>query len=305
MASRELMEARCGTCHKERRPKGTDWLDRGRALMADRNCVACHEVPGHDVAEVRSPRLDGLPLKVSPAWLRGWLKKPKSYLPKSRMGDFRLSERDVEALTAFLLQPRPSPPLDPVDWSKADAEKGGEVFRGARCVTCHEVNGRGGTLGPGAHPRRGQGLARVALLLDPRPAPLPAEDAHAALPLHGRAGPGPRGLPLLRVRRGARGLRGERRAAVRRRSREEGRSVFEKRGCYSCHELEGFPALARIGPKLAAIGDRVLEPAAARRARDPAHAAQLALHEGERAGARARAPPACRPSASRRTRRRR
>jgi len=27
-----------------------------------------------------------------------------------------------------------------------------------------------------------------------------------------------------------------------------------------CHELEGFPALARIGPKLAAIGDRVLEP---------------------------------------------
>ena len=216
MASRELMEARCGTCHKERRPKGTDWLDRGRALMADRNCVACHEVPGHDVAEVRAPRLDGLPLKVSPAWLRGWLKKPKSYLPKSRMGDFRLSERDVEALTAFLLQPRASPPLDPVDWSKADAEKGGEVFRGSRCVTCHEVNGRGGTLGPGAHPRRGQGLARVALLLDPRPAPLPAEDAHAALPLHRRAGPGPRGLPLLRVRRAARGLRGERRAAFRR-----------------------------------------------------------------------------------------
>ena len=78
MASRELMEARCGTCHRERRPKGTDWLARGRALMADRNCVACHEVPGHDLAEVRSPRLDGLSRKVSAAWLRGWLKRPRA-----------------------------------------------------------------------------------------------------------------------------------------------------------------------------------------------------------------------------------
>jgi len=40
----------------------------------------------------------------------------------------------------------------------------------------------------------------------------------------------------------------------------EGRRVFERRACYSCHDLEGFPKLARIGPKLAAIGDRVLEP---------------------------------------------
>jgi mono/diheme cytochrome c family protein len=260
MASRELMEARCGTCHRERRPSGTDWLARGRALMADRNCVACHEVPGHDVAEVRTPRLDGLALKVRPAWLRGWLKKPRSYLPKSRMGDFRLSDRDVEALGAFLLQPHGKLALDPVDWSKADAEKGGEVFRRSRCVTCHEVNGRGGTLGP-ALTHVGAKASRDWLyswIRDPhrfQPKTLmprfrfsDGEALDLAEYLSSECGEAPEGFetndtppsPALA---------------------EEGRGVFEKRGCYSCHELENFPPLARIGPKLAAIGDRILEPA--------------------------------------------
>jgi mono/diheme cytochrome c family protein len=260
MASRELMEARCGTCHRERRPKGTDWLARGRALMADRNCVACHEVPGHDVAELRAPRLDGLALKVPPSWLRGWLKKPKGYLPKSRMGDFRLSERDVEALAAFLLQPHGKLALDRADWSKADTEKGGELFRASRCVTCHEVNGRGGTLAP-ALTHVGAKASRDWLyswIRDPhrfQPKTLMPrfrfrddEARDLAAYLSSEYGEAPEGFEASD-------------AAPSPALAEEGRSVFEKRGCYSCHELEGFPALARIGPKLAAIGDRVLEPA--------------------------------------------
>jgi sulfur oxidation c-type cytochrome SoxX len=260
MASRELMEARCGTCHQERRPGGTDWLARGRSLMADRNCVACHEVPGHDAAEVRSPRLDGLAVKVSPAWLRGWLQKPKSYLPKSRMGDFRLSDRDVEALTAFLLKPRATAPLDTVDWSKADTDKGGDVFRGSRCVTCHAVNGRGGSLGPelthvGAKASREWLYSWIRdphrfqpKTLMPRFRFTDEQARDLAAYLSEEYGEPPEGF-------------GANDAPPSAALADEGRSVFEKRGCYSCHELEGFPPLARIGPKLAAIGDRVLEPA--------------------------------------------
>jgi sulfur oxidation c-type cytochrome SoxX len=228
--------------------------------MADRNCVACHEVPGHDVAEVRAPRLDGLVLKVQPSWLRGWLKKPKGYLPKSRMGDFRLSDRDIEALTSFLLQPHGKLDLDPADWSKADAEKGGEIFRRSRCVTCHEVNGRGGTLGP-ALTHVGAKASREWLyswILDPhrfQPKTLmprfrfTSEEARdLAAYLSSEYGEAPEGFA------GSEAPPSPALAA-------EGRGIYEKRGCYSCHELEGFPALARIGPKLAAIGDRVLEPA--------------------------------------------
>jgi sulfur oxidation c-type cytochrome SoxX len=260
MASRELMEARCGTCHRERRPAGTDWLARGRALMADRNCVACHEVPGHDAAEVRSPRLDGLSLKLSPAWLRAWLGKPKSWLPRSRMGDFRLSERDVEALAAFLLAPRGTLALDAVDWSKADAEKGGDVFRRSRCVTCHAVGGRGGTLGPelthvGAKASRDWLYSWVRdphrfqpKTLMPRFRLTDEEVRDVAAYLASEHGVPPEGFS-------------PNDAPVVPSLAEEGRALFEKRGCYSCHELEGFPSLARIGPKLAAIGDRVLEAA--------------------------------------------
>ena len=259
MASRELMEARCGACHLERRPRGLPWLARGRALVADRNCVACHELPGFDAAEVRAPRLDGLAQKVTPRWLRAWLKQPRAYFPKTRMGEFRLSEHEIEALSAFLLaQPR-EPALEVVDWSQADVEKGGEIFRRSRCVTCHSVNGRGGTLAPELthvgskvsrdwlyswirDPQRWQPKtlmprfrfeddevrdlsAYLASEFSDPPRRFEASDAPADGTLAG-----------------------------------EGRRVFERRGCYSCHELAGFPKLARIGPRLTAIGDRVLEP---------------------------------------------
>jgi mono/diheme cytochrome c family protein len=258
MASRELMEARCGECHRERSPRGTRWLARGRAVIADRNCVACHELPGYDAAEVRAPRLDGLAQKVSPAWLRAWLKQPRAYFARTRMGEFRLSDRDIEALAAFLLGQKATGALDTTDWSKASDERGGEIFRRSRCVTCHAVDGRGGSLGPELT-HVGSKASRDWLytwLRDPhrlQPKTLmprfrfgddEARDLAAYLasefgetPKDFTASDAPPSPGLV----------------------PEGRRVFEKRGCYSCHDLEGFPKLARIGPKLSAIGDRVLE----------------------------------------------
>jgi len=261
VASRELMEARCGTCHKERSPRGAPWLVRGRALVADRNCAACHELPGFSpVADVRAPRLDGLARKVSPAWLRAWLKGPRAYLPRSRMGDFRLSDSDVEALSSFLTgQPQPIA-LDTADWSKADAERGGEVFRRSRCVTCHEVNGRGGTLGP-ALTHVGAKTSRDWLYswirdphrfqpktLMPRFRLTDDEARDLAAYLSSEFGDSPKDFHASDAPPAASLF-------------AEGRRVYEKRGCYSCHDLEGFPRLARIGPKLATVGDRLLEPA--------------------------------------------
>jgi sulfur oxidation c-type cytochrome SoxX len=259
MVTPELMDARCGTCHKERRPRGTYWLARGRQRVADSNCVACHEVPGYDARDVRAPRLDGIERKVSPAWLRVWLADPKTYLPRSRMGNFRLSAQDIEALAAFLLTPREAPrtPAPAVEWARADPERGGQVFRRSRCVTCHEVSGRGGTLGP-ALTGVGSKTSREWLFgwisdpsrMQPRTlmprfrlteeevgdlAAYLSGELRVSLPEEAAArGPDPGLVPA-------------------------GRAIFERRGCYSCHELSGFPSLARIGPKLNAIGDRVVD----------------------------------------------
>jgi mono/diheme cytochrome c family protein len=253
MASRELMEARCGTCHREREPPATYWLARGRALMTDRNCVACHELPGRDVDEVRAPRLDGLARKASPAWLRGWLADPRGYLERSRMGDFRLGPREVEALTAFLLQPHGDEELEKADWTRASAERGGEIFRRSRCVTCHSVDGRGGILAPELG-HIGAKVSREWLytwIRDPhrlQPDTLMphfrftadeardlafylSEELGEPKGLADETGPPDPGLA------------------------REGRRLFERRGCHSCHELEGVPELPRIGPKLVGVGD--------------------------------------------------
>ena len=66
------------------------------------------------------------------------------------MGNFRLSGDEIAGLQAFLLSQRAQAPLDSsgVDWKKADTANGRALFGELRCVSCHAVNGRGGTMGP-------------------------------------------------------------------------------------------------------------------------------------------------------------
>ena len=197
---------------------------------------------------------------MSPAWLRGWLKKPRGYLPKSRMGDFRLSDRDVEALTAFLLQPRATPPARPGRLVEGRRREGRGGLPRVAVRDLPRGERPGGTLGP-ALTHVGAKASREWLYswirdphrfqpktLMPRFRFTDEQTRDLATYLSSEFGEPPEGFEASDAPPSA--------ALA-----EEGRSVFEKRGCYSCHGLEGFPPLARIGPKLAAIGDRVLEPA--------------------------------------------
>jgi len=262
MRAGEMMEANCGACHHERRPPGADWLARGRQLMLDRNCVACHEHPDNTTESVRAPSLEGVGFKVQPAWLRAWLRNPRERLPLSRMPDFRLSGDEVESLTAFLLSLRAVAPLAPegaTPGRRGDAARGGALFRTSRCVTCHMVNGRGGTTGPE--------LTRVAqkvgvdwlasYLADPHrhlPATLmprfrfTADEIHDLVAYAEEEWIDPRWHPSAADTK----LPAPDRI-------EAGRQVYLDRGCSACHPLEALPTRPRIGPKHTGIGDRVVE----------------------------------------------
>jgi len=262
MRPQELIEANCGTCHRERKPRGTLILGAGRETVAAAGCIACHNIPGFFLDEVRAPRLESIGEAVRPDWLRNWLANPESYLSQARMPNFRLKPEEIDGLGAFLLSQRETAPLDSsrIDWTKADPDNGETIFRESRCVSCHMLNGRGGTIGPdlskvGSKVRRGW---LYSFLKDPmrdQPDTLMlryrfSDDQLRDLTMYimeDLTDPdAPETAPEIRV------LDPDK--------IKSGREAFTRHGCYSCHRFEHMENLAKIGPSLETIGDRNIEP---------------------------------------------
>jgi len=253
----ETIEATCGRCHRSLHPPDAPRLEEGRRLIVQSGCVSCHEIPGFEGVTFRGPSLASLKYKVRPEWLRAWLKDPRAYLSQSKMGNFRLSANEITALEAFLLSQRAEPPVDNsvVDWPKASTDKGRALFGELRCVTCHAVNGRGGTIGPelsliGDKVRRPWlfGYLKDPHYFQPDTPMLQyrltddqLRDLTAFLLDQYRSSDEPESPPA---------------AYQDPRAVAAGRAVFERRGCPSCHRLPGLRTGSRIGPTLAGIADR-------------------------------------------------
>jgi mono/diheme cytochrome c family protein len=254
----ETIEASCGTCHLSLETPDAPRLSAGRRLVAESGCVSCHDVPGFEGVAFSGPALDSEGYKVRAEWLQAWLKDPKSYLARSKMGNFRLTPDEIGGLQAFLLSQRARVPADAagVDWAHADTDKGKALFGELRCTSCHAVNGRGGTMGPeltnvGGKVRRDW---LFGFLKDPhRDQPETAmlqyrltddqvRDLAAFLLQEYRStDAGPETPPASF----------QDAAAV-----AAGRATFIKRGCASCHRLPGISAQGKIGPSLAGVADR-------------------------------------------------
>jgi len=254
----ETIEANCGTCHRSPDPPQAPRLGQGRRLIAESGCVGCHEIPGFESASFRGPALDGLGYKVRSGWLEGWLKDPKAYLPNSRMGNFRLAGDEIGSLQAFLLSQKAQAPLDGagVDWKKADTDNGKALFGELRCVSCHAVNGRGGTMGPELS-RIGDKVRRdwlFSFLKDPH-----REQPETEMLQYRLRDDQLRDLTafLLDEYRTP-GAEAESPAASYQdpHAVADGRGVFLRRGCYGCHRLAGVPGAGKIGPSLAGVADR-------------------------------------------------
>jgi mono/diheme cytochrome c family protein len=174
------------------------------------------------------------------------------------MGNFRLSSDEIGGLDAFLLSQRTQEPLDStaIDWAKADTAKGKALFGELRCVSCHSIEGRGGTMGPELT-RIGDKVGRgwlFSFLEDPhRDQPetamlryrlddLQLRDLTAFLLEEYRTAE-PAAEPTAAAYQDPRAV-------------AAGRATFIRRGCYSCHRLAGIPELGKMGPSLAGVADR-------------------------------------------------
>lgn len=133
----------------------------GRSLFGAFGCGSCH---GHADAPAPSgsaPSLAGAADRLRPEWVRDWLADPvpvrPAHLGGGRMPDFRLTEAELDAVTAALTggDVRGADAARAVPGWVADGVPEVRAARAERlletryaCRGCHVVAGRGGALGP-------------------------------------------------------------------------------------------------------------------------------------------------------------
>lgn len=255
----DLVGGRCAVCHRGDDVPGEPYAGAGRRLFVEAGCQGCHEVDGVSAPRI-GPPLGSVGRKVRPRWLAWWLRDPKAYLPRTRMPNFLLSDQEIADLSAFLLSlPADSVP-EPVTIaaSSPDVVKRGEaLFRESRCISCHGVNGRGGTIGPD--------LGRISSKI--RPAWL-ADFMRNPARLH----PGTR-MPRYRFTEGE---LADLVAYVSSELRDfdedgwpppptvpgrvaEGRRLVRSYGCFGCHLIPPFEQTGRVGAELTDYADKEVD----------------------------------------------
>lgn len=83
-------------------------VEAGKELTAAVGCMGCHGVQGQEEVSEKinayaGPFLYGTGSKVDPDWLVSWLKKPSHYQEDTIMPSFRLTDKEANDITAYLL----------------------------------------------------------------------------------------------------------------------------------------------------------------------------------------------------------
>ena len=83
------------------------------------------------------PNLKDVRLKLNRNWIPVWLKKPTDFRPTTKMPNFRLTDHQIQAISAFVWQ---SGLTDPLPKHKpGNADHGKELFMTRGCLACHSI----------------------------------------------------------------------------------------------------------------------------------------------------------------------
>lgn len=140
--------------------KLTDEVVSGKRVWHKYNCNDCHTILG--IGGYYAPDMTKVYSIRGETWLRAFLKNPESSDPQRRkMPNQGLSEDEINRLIAFLrwvdgIDTNEWPPK-PVTVAKTKVEslevralssKGKDLYYRNRCDLCHQIDGKGGTMGP-------------------------------------------------------------------------------------------------------------------------------------------------------------
>jgi hypothetical protein len=83
------------------------------------------------------PNLKDIRLKLNRNWIPVWLKKPTDFRPTTKMPNFRLTDHQIQAISAYIWQSglTDSPPKQ----KPGNADHGKELFETRGCLACHSI----------------------------------------------------------------------------------------------------------------------------------------------------------------------
>ncbi len=255
--SKSLQQATCRNCHAEVIDlEGAPLLSKGKKLFVKLGCHGCHLADGYATEAKVGPRLLRVADKVDPSWLYRWVKKPKDYLPKTRMPEFKFDEKDALAVTAYLLAASEENYELPNKYESGDPDKGKKLFESVGCQACHELDGKGETFGPGLS-RIGEKVTADWLVTwissphsyneksrmpDLRLNQEQASDIASYLIKFGKK----EVIPGLEAK-----LKNSELI-------DYGKTVVRRRGCFACHDIKGMEKEGRIAPELSTFGRKMI-----------------------------------------------
>ena len=83
------------------------------------------------------PNLKDVRLKLNKNWIPVWLKKPTDFRPTTKMPNFRLSDEQIKAISAYLWQSALTDALP--KQTPGNAAHGKELFETRGCLACHSI----------------------------------------------------------------------------------------------------------------------------------------------------------------------
>jgi len=143
-------------------------IARGKKLVTDYGCTACHRINGVNPPESFAPDLSrigskplfqvgfirGMP-ETLPDYIAGKIHDPRAFGPALKMPTFSLTDTQVESLATALLAQTDRAVTMPLELvrttSHAKYHPGGDAGRlmeDLRCQSCHTINGNGGDMAP-------------------------------------------------------------------------------------------------------------------------------------------------------------
>ncbi len=250
-----LVQASCHNCHAPQvELEGAPILSQGKKIFLKLGCHGCHMVDGYQAEKKVGPSLLRIASKVDPSWLVRWVKKPKNYLPKTRMPFFSLSDEHTLAISAYLWDVSEKDYQVAEKYNGGDAAKGKKLYDSVGCQACHKVNGDGELFGPD--------LTRIgnkvtpdwlvswiqnaddynpnSIMPDLRLTYKDASDITAYLLQFDKRQP----------------LTGVEDQLNNPELIKLGKILIRRQGCFACHDIKGMEKVGRIAPELSAFGNK-------------------------------------------------